>query len=462
MKAVMGSMNGVRLLDLMNAATSKCSRATAAVAYATNNTPFFDHCLGNKIFLDYFGLLDEDQAVAIPVLQKLVEAGPLAVNCRLIKGHFHSKIIWWHGFGVYIGSANLTSNAWAANVECGVFYEEAEIAGTQLQIDLEQQFDYLRVNSSPVTSELVRELGKIRPHEEAVYRAKNQVRSQFELATKNIPPHAGLASYGPSIRTTAFTRFTSEWSETLELLRGLSREFLKLNLRPKWVSTDAEPAVHFDQFLHAYYYVRIRDEKEDEDSAKSVELVNRAYLKHRANPSLALEDAGKWWSSLPKAPYGEDVFIRDTAPRIRASFAKENLPTWTLENFQETFFEVHAFKTHARQVRNSFFGLHQGHRESARERSDRLATWLWEQRREPNQQHILDVLQFLFWGTSPENAVERLWIVTTDENRRFDHLGPSSLGEALGWARPDKYPPRNNRTNKALRSLGHDVRLFSD
>jgi hypothetical protein len=41
MKVVMGAMNGVRLLDLMNAATKKCSRATAAVAYATHNSPFF-------------------------------------------------------------------------------------------------------------------------------------------------------------------------------------------------------------------------------------------------------------------------------------------------------------------------------------------------------------------------------------------------------------------------------------
>lgn len=462
MKVVMGSMNGVRLLDLMNAATNRCSRVTAAVAYAANNTPFFEHCLQNKIFLDYFGLLDEDEAVAIAVLQKLVEAGPLASNCRLIKGHFHSKIIWWHGFGAYIGSANLTAAAWTTNVECGVFYDESEIVGTQLQVDLEQQFDYLRVSSSPVTSELVKALRSIRPYEEAVQRAKNQARSQFELATKGISPHAGLASYGPSIRTTAFTRFTAEWSETLELLRGLSRDFQKLNLRPKWVAPDAEPAVHFDQFLHAYYYVRIRDEKQDEDSAKSVELVNRAYLNHRDNPGLALEDAAKWWSSLPEAPYGEDVFIREAAPRIRASFAKENLASWKLEDFQRTFFEVHAFKTHARQVKNSFLGLPQGHRESAIERSDRLATWLWEQKRESDQKSVLDLLNFLFWGTNPENAVERLWMVTTDGKWRFDHLGPSSLGEALGWARPDQYPPRNNRTNKALRSLGHDVRLFSD
>ena len=39
MKIVMGAMNGVHLLGLMNGATSKCTRVTAAVAYATQIPP---------------------------------------------------------------------------------------------------------------------------------------------------------------------------------------------------------------------------------------------------------------------------------------------------------------------------------------------------------------------------------------------------------------------------------------
>ena len=462
MKTVMGSLNGVLLQNIMEDAKNKCSRVTAAVAYASNNNPFIDHCIENNLFLDYFGLLDEGQAVAVPVLQKMLEAGPLAVNCRLIKGHFHSKIIWWHGFGAYIGSANLTHSAWGSNVECGVFYYESEIVGTEMQEDLEQQFDYLRVNSSALTSELVKALKGLRNLDEEVQRALNKRESQFALATKDIPLHKGLAAIGPKVPTTAFTRFTSEWSDTLQLLRGLSKEFRAIARYPSWVSATAEPTVHFDQFLHAYYYVRVRDEKDDEENRKSVDLVNRAHEKNKTDRTLALRQAADWWSSLAEAPYGEDAFIRETAEFMRTSFSKEKLERWALSDFQRTFFEVHAFKTHARQVRNSFFGLPQGHKESARERSDRLAAWLWTAKREPGQKSIVELLLFLIWGTSPSNAVERLWIVTKQDEWRFDHLGASSLGEALGWARPDLYPPRNNRTNKALRSLGYDVRLFSE
>jgi hypothetical protein len=57
---------------------------------------------------------------------------------------------------------------------------------------------------------------------------------------------------------------------------------------------------------------------------------------------------------------------------------------------------------------------------------------------------------------------QRLWLGISSDEYRLPHFGQSTLGEAVGWARPDDYPPRNNRTNKALRSLGHDVKLFSN
>lgn len=461
MQVVMGGLNGVRLVNLMTQATEKCSEVTAAVAYASQNDPFFDHCYRNKIFLKFYGLLNEDAAVAGPVLQRMLDEGPNAVNPRLIKGHFHSKIIWWHGFGAYIGSANLTSNAWSTNVECGVFFEESEIIGSQLQVDLEQQFGYLQGVSVPVTSELVKALDKLGTLEQGVHIARQKLKSQFDEATKDIPAHMGLTAPVSKLQSTALTRFTTEWTETLQLLRGLCKDFIKLNKRPVWVPPDAEPAVHFDQFLHAYYYVKVRDAGVDGDTAKSVELVNRTYLKNRGNTGLALADAAAWWADLPEAPYGEDVFISKTAPWIRERFALDQLRNWQLEDFQQVFYEVHAFKTHARQMRNSILGLPRGHSETELERSNRVAKWLWEMKREQTQRHIKDLLEFLVWGESVPNVAERLWMVTTDPRWRYDHFGPSSLGEALGWARPDLFPPRNNRTNKALRSLGHDITLFS-
>ncbi len=42
---------------------------------------------------------------------------------------------------------------------------------------------------------------------------------------------------------------------------------------------------------------------------------------------------------------------------------------------------------------------------------------------------------------------------------RFKCSGISSIAEVVGWARPEDTPPRNGRTNKALRALGYPVKV---
>lgn len=112
-------------------------------------------------------------------------------------------------------------------------------------------------------------------------------------------------------------------------------------------------------------------------------------------------------------------------------------------------------------MRNSEFGLPPDHHESTEERVARLCAWLWQQRTQAGKT-VRDVLEFVLWGSFPTDMERRLWIGVWGDEYRLPHFGQSTLGEAAGWARPDDYPPRNNRTNKALRALGHDVKLFSN
>jgi hypothetical protein len=69
----------------------------------------------------------------------------------------------------------------------------------------------------------------------------------------------------------------------------------------------------------------------------------------------------------------------------------------------------------------------------------------------------LEVLQHVLYDGTDEAAPTRLWDATMESAWRIDHVGISALGELIGWALPDKFPPRNNRTSKALRSLGYSV-----
>jgi hypothetical protein len=72
---------------------------------------------------------------------------------------------------------------------------------------------------------------------------------------------------------------------------------------------------------------------------------------------------------------------------------------------------------------------------------------------------VLDVLNYVLYGGSAYNLAGRLWEAIASSRYKIDHLGISAVGEIVGWALPDKFPPRNGSTSKALRSLGFDVQV---
>jgi phosphatidylserine/phosphatidylglycerophosphate/cardiolipin synthase-like enzyme len=65
------------------------------------------------------------------------------IFCKLVPDRSHSKIIWWKGYGAYIGSANLTESAWYTNIESGIFFTESDLYSSNLIEQLEEFFDNL-------------------------------------------------------------------------------------------------------------------------------------------------------------------------------------------------------------------------------------------------------------------------------------------------------------------------------
>jgi hypothetical protein len=459
MKLVMGGINRVWLDDLLNESKLACKTIRAAVAYSQAGHRLFEHCKDNDVRLIYYGLLDEEEATPVAVLEHFLSRGPSRVTCKLVHGCFHPKVIWWHGFGAYVGSANLTDKAWMRNVEAGVFFEESELSGP-LGVQLEDLFAYLDDQdvSIPLTTELVAKLKKARLDLAGLYREKKKLQESFEHATRDLQKHQGLqflqGKKGADRRRDTFLK---EWRKTLELMRGLRGEFESLNLRPSWVPNDADGATHFDQFLHAYYYMQVIGDRDDD--ARSAEKVERFHDRNKNRVAEALHDAATWWAGLTKPPMGEDEFIVTHAPRIRAAFSPEGIEALTQDTLPDALRYVNAFRMHARQVKNSELGLAKDYKTNIEERVDLLAKWLWNQSTDTGHT-IRDVLRFVLWGTLPSDMEHRLWMAIDSEEWSFPHFGRSCLGELIGWARPDLYPPRNNRTNKALRSLGHDVELF--
>ena len=71
---------------------------------------------------------------------------------------------------------------------------------------------------------------------------------------------------------------------------------------------------------------------------------------------------------------------------------------------------------------------------------------------------LLRVLVFdPIWGSG--EITERLWKGWRSPEWKIEGVGLSTLGEIVGWARTDEFPPRNMRTSKGLRALGNPVKI---
>jgi hypothetical protein len=90
------------------------------------------------------------------------------------------------------------------------------------------------------------------------------------------------------------------------------------------------------------------------------------------------------------------------------------------------------------------------------EKTEALSRYLI-QRRAPNGSNVLGTINYILYGGDDSDLPIRLWESTEDGDWRIEHLGISALGELVGWALPERFPPRNNRTSKSLRSLGFPV-----
>ncbi len=386
MKTILGALNGEFLHTLAETGASTAHEIDAAVAYTDGSVhPFLSACKRSRAFIRFYGLLEPSGGTTAAFLQELLSLGPSRVAARLVNGHFHCKVIWWHGFGAYIGSANLTQAAWLRNIEAGTFFTEAELQDSGTAAQLVTLFAHLGKHAIPVDRDF---LGKLREFEAD----RNRLSPTQDALRKKFGERFGKYSPNPPLRgdddrglkhPAALINFVREWMGTLHILRELSKEFESLRLRPNWVDADAVAAVHFDQFLHAYYYDYVRgggqhaDEEDDlaEDEGtertgdrSTAAKVEASYRRNKADPGAALREGARWWAGLTAAPYNEDHFIANTAPTMRQLFTPESIETWSRQAFVDAIGRVNAFRTRARQTRNDAVGLEGGAKRNEEER----------------------------------------------------------------------------------------------
>ncbi|MGS6268273.1 hypothetical protein ACVGWD_21230, partial [Enterobacter asburiae] len=69
------------------------------------------------------------------------------------------------------------------------------------------------------------------------------------------------------------------------------------------------------------------------------------------------------------------------------------------------------------------------------------------------------LLNYVVWGNGSVSA--RLWNAIRSDDWAIPHVGLSSLGEIVVWARPDAFPPRKIDKSNGLGAHGYNVRTVS-
>ena len=421
----------------------------AAIAYGSNDEGhFLENCINNKYRLDIWMRYDHTVPVKIPLLKKLLSLTNKNIFCFQVPDVLHSKVIWWQGYGAYIGSANLSDRAWITNIEAGVFITDVELNESGLVNELGSFFDRLRglEQAFPLSKEIIDELERINKLRNEIFKIEaNSKKSRTVKEFQGL--HFSSKSDSQARRKEAFR---IEWSEALTILRSIARDVVKY--RPLWVEENVPPAWQADQFLHAYYYNLVREGNKHpyEDF----------YQKNKRNPATKLEQTLFWWKSLKKPPTSEDHTFYISAPYIKRMLNKDHIRNLTQTEFEKICEYTHATKDHVLKIPLKKMGVNSQEAMSREERIKIYSAWLWEQRNQAGM-NVAGLLDYVLYGRSGTLMWQRLFEVVHEDKYFLPHYGLNSIAEVIGWAQPEITPPRNGRTSKALRALGYDVRVYS-
>lgn len=445
MRLILGAINGDYLRNITENCADQTEEVWAAVAYALDSTLLFEWCWNHQIPLKFYGRLDASIAVSSAILKDFLNKKSPTFACRLVQ-HHHAKVIWWRNVGMYIGSANLTNSAWYKNIEAGCFFSESEITD-EMADQIGEMFARLESHSTPLSEELLKHIEE----RERTLAGTEPPEAPF-WKSPSITTWPGLVHVAP--RKAADKRrqeFLEEWYSTLQEIRNIAEVVSRPENRPSWVDASAPPGTQADQFLHAHYYERTFDGRKANYA--------QYYENNKNRRNEALNEAIAWWRNLSVAPQQEDTMLNDTAPRLRSALSEERLQELTYEQFHEVCSGVHAIIDYSRRVSNKAVGLPtNGTAYTIPEKVAALSRRIWNDQSAGGIQVGQLLLHVLYGGTS-ELLPERLWLGVSDPKWKIDGLGISALGELVGWALPHRFPPRNGRTSKSLKSLGINVKV---
>ena len=448
MKFIANGLNRSYLANVLPSPLHEVGEVYAAIAYGSHSNndkdDFISNCLNNGSRLDIWMRYDHTVPVSVPLMRRILSHYRDNIFCNLIPDCLHSKVIWWKGYGAYIGSANLTDRAWMTNIEAGVFMTDADLQESGMDLGLEDFFEALAQlkEGFPLSEEVIQEL-------EAIDKARRGI-EDTGINLRKIPVWAGPQFIeSKNLIDRRKEGFRKEWHETLTTLRSIG-ELLKTH-RPSWITAGTPLNWQVDQFLHAYYYNRVGD--------RNRKPYQEYFARNRGNPKGAVSGALGWWQATTAAPSDEDnnLFVR--APKLQELLSKTRILSLSEAEFATVCAYTHATTDHVAKMELGQLGRPDLQHLSIDERVPLFSKWLLGKKNKKGWT-VLQLLKYVLYEGQDADLWDRLYTAARDPDYSLSHYGLNSMAELVGWARPELAPPRNGRTSKALRALGYDVRIY--
>lgn len=448
MRFIAGPLNKQLLQNLLAEAIEPCTRVRAAVAYANrDNMQLFEACARHLKPIEFYGRYDHTVAVDPAVLKWFLDKASPNFDCKLVPDILHAKVVWWVEAGAYIGSANLSDRAWISNIEAGTFLSHDELVDTGMEMELQRFFEEVDDRARPLTREIYQEQLRLADRRSDLAKRDYGIDQEFDKS-RLLQKNQGLVFVDVKRSTEKrFQKFEQDWSDTLQVMRAIAARVSTPGVKPEWIDASVAPGVQADQFLHAYYYKQVRDGNRHP--------YEEFFERNSRNPELALRDALEWWHDADFDHSFEERTIYEWSPRLRELLARDRILKLNEEEFIDAISRVHAIRDHAIKQENEHLGL-PDRPQASDDKVQKFGELTWR-RQSRDGKTVLDLLNYVVWGNG--SVAARLWNATRSDQWAIPHIGLSSLGEVVGWARPDEFPPRNMRTSKGLRALGYNVRI---
>jgi hypothetical protein len=215
--------------------------------------------------------------------------------------------------------------------------------------------------------------------------------------------------------------------------------------------------VEVGQAINLFYENHIRGT----DSA-AAERVQRLHAQNEKSPQNAAHEMLREWMTSDVPQWIRQLVV-EWAPEAQVLLSRRRLEDFSLADWERVCSRCWAIRNVARQIPSATLGKPEVSGQTPiNERVPWFAEYTWSKR--TGGGHTLrEMLNYLIWDDQ-NSIMERVWKVAyADEHEwKLPSMGISTAGELIGLARPNEFPPRNNRDSRALYALGFNVERYGN